>query len=290
MMKTVADFLRWYPETKKGFAFRQDGRSGLFFIPDFEATGLVTHAFTSRLGGVSTGSYRELNMSWSRYDDLDGIYENYRIVCRDLGISEENLVCVHGNHGVVVKRVGEQNRGDGFLKPYSAEAEYFDGMWTDTPNVCMSTVHADCTPVYFLDPVQKIVCLCHSGWRGTVDGIIKNATGILMEQGCDPANILAAIGPCIKHCCFEVHADVKERVEAAYPGLPCIQPAEQKGKFHVDILMCAAYDLYLAGIRADHVTIADLCTCCSEDIRHSFRRDNRLGGAMSAFLQLNREG
>ena len=85
-----------------------------------------------------------------------------------------------------------------------------DGLVTDEPGLCLTTFYADCVPLFFLDPVKKVIGLSHSGWRGTVGKIGKKTVEVMRsEYGCHPEDILAAIGPSICQTCYEVSGVVK---------------------------------------------------------------------------------
>ena len=89
-------------------------------------------------------------------------------------------------HTTNVKRVYARERGQSFPET--------DGMITDVPGICLVTSYADCVPLYFVDPVKKVIGLSHSGWRGTVGKIGKVTVEKMEEEfGCDPADILGAV-------------------------------------------------------------------------------------------------
>lgn len=280
-------FEQWLSGVNHGFAYGEPDGVGIYTIPSFSETGLVKHGFTTRKGGVSGGSYQQLNMSWTRTNSTEETIRNYEIASQALGIDPDALVVVHGNHGTNILRADASYKGRGLRSFWKDDEPFFDGLTTNEAGVPVCTIHGDCTPLFVLDPVQKAVCMCHSGWRGTVDGMPTRAIQTMVEAyGSDPSELLIAIGPCIGPCCFEVHEDVAQQFAQNYPRCGCIQPSETQGKYNIDIERVTAWQFYTAGVAARNTTIAGLCTCCNAEQFHSFRRDGRNGGSMAGFMQL----
>ena len=128
---------------KNSIQQRQAGELEYLVFPKLEETGVVKHLFTTRTGGVSSGIYATMNLSFSRGDDPLNVMENYR-------------------------RIGEV-LGNGICR--AASYEDIDGLVTDVPGIALVTYYADCVPLYFVDPVHRAIGLAHSGWRGTVAGM-----------------------------------------------------------------------------------------------------------------------
>lgn len=282
-----AIFSQWYDLTNKGFVYRKLGGVGAFFIPAFEETGLVKHGFTTRIGGISTGSFRELNLSWTRTDSIEETRQNYKIACKALGIDENSLVVVNCQHTDNVVYIDEKRAGNGFKRLYEEDETGFDAMFTDKNTISLCTIHGDCVPIFLLDTKNKVIGLCHAGWKGTV----KRITAKLIDKMKDEYNsqskdILAAVGPCIGKCCFEVHSDVAEPFMKEFSETGGISKAVNDGKYMVDLQAGVAYDIYSRGIPLQNVTIADMCTCCNKELFHSYRRDGLGAGSMASFLKL----
>ena len=120
----------------------------------------MRHGFSTRYGGVSTGCYATMNISTTRGDDLEAITENRRRMAKALGVQVEDFTYTQQTHTTNVAVVRAEDRGTRFLET--------DGMVTNVPGICLVTFYADCVPLYFVDPVEKVIGLSHSGWRGTV--------------------------------------------------------------------------------------------------------------------------
>ena len=157
------------------------------------------HCFSTRLGGVSAGSLASLNLGIHRGDQPERVLRNYEILGQAVGFAPEQTVFTRQTHTDIVARVGRENRGEGLFRPVEPER---DGLVTDEPGVTLTIFTADCTPILFYDPVRQAVGAAHAGWRGTAAGIAaRTVEAMTREFGSDPADIRAAIGPCISRCC-----------------------------------------------------------------------------------------
>lgn len=282
-----ARFAQYMLGTATGLCYREKSGIGFWQSTLLDQTGLVRHGFTTRKGGISQGTYASMNLSLTRTRAIEETKQNYALAAHALGIDVNDTVLVNGVHGVGVRQVTHQNRGDGLINDYTKDSEPFDGMVTNEAGVALVTIHADCTPLFIVDTRRRAIGLCHAGWRGTVEGM---ATQIIHRMHTafqsDAKDLVCMIGPHIGACCFEVHEDVAQRFEAAFAGFGGVRPAQAPGKYLVDLTLALAYQLFEAGVPAEQVNIAHLCTCCNETLFHSYRRDGKSGGAMASFLQL----
>ena len=148
---------------------------------------------------------------------------------------------------------------------------------------------ADCLPVLLYDPVKRVICAVHAGWRGTVAGIVpKGVEKMRLEYGCDPSDILAAIGPGISRCHFETHRDVPDGVReilTAAEADRCIQD-HGTGKYHVDLKRVNGILLEKAGVLPEHITIDPECTACDTTKYWSHRVLGGQRGSQIALIQL----
>jgi YfiH family protein len=262
---------------------RLDYRNGIP-IYDFDAfarTGLVKHGFTGRKGGVSGAPFDTLNLGFTRPEPRGNVVENYKRLCEAEGIAYDSLVLVSYVHGDGVARVGASDAGRGFDRDPLPEC---DGIVTNTPGLTLVTLHADCLPVFLLDPVKKAIGLAHAGWKGTLARVgQKTAQRMIEAFGCAPQDIIAGIGPCICKRCFEVDealagsfADEFNCTRKIDRGLP--------GKAWLDLAACMEEQLMDAGIV--RVYSMDACTFEGRDLLFSHRRDKTGTGAMAAFITL----
>ncbi|MDE8735042.1 peptidoglycan editing factor PgeF [Eubacteriales bacterium DFI.9.88] len=161
-----------------------------------------------------------------------------------------------------------------------------DGLITDVPGVLLTTVHADCLPVYLCDPVKKAIGLVHAGWRGTAAGIAPKAARKMGEHfGSKPEDILVHIGPGISSCCFETGPEVLEEFQRRWEfagdfARPCGE------KNYLDLKGINRRQLEDAGIQKKHITASSHCTCCEPDLFCSYRREGGTYRRMGAGLCL----
>lgn len=252
-------------------------------LPLFENTGLVNHGISARMGGVSTGGNASLNMSFSRPDDTrENVMENHRRFAKAASIKWESMVMDTFEHGITVRRVDKNHAGMGYLKP---SLPFCDGLITNDPGVALVTGHADCLPLYFLDTEKNAIGLAHAGWKGTFENIAREMVRAMgRHYGCNAADILAGVGPCICENCFEVSEDLRNRFGEAYPGIPCTKPGKP-GKGYVDLKMVTVAQFLQEGVLPEHIALMDVCTYEDERL-YSHRRDKGLTGGMSAYMQL----
>ncbi|GAA0799261.1 peptidoglycan editing factor PgeF [Faecalicatena orotica] len=258
--------------------------------PLFQNTGIVRHGFSTRLGGVSEGCYSSLNLSFTRGDREEAVRENFRRMGNALGVRCEDMVFTQQTHTTNVRVVTDQDRGMGIVRPRSYAD--VDGLVTNVPGICLVTFFADCVPLYFLDPVKKVIGLSHSGWRGTVGKIGRRTVELMQEQyGCSPADILAAVGPSICQDCYEVSEDVivQFREHFAEKDWPELFYKKENGKYQLDLWKANELVFLEAGIHKEHIAVTNLCTHCNSDILYSHRTTGDKRGNLCAFLALKEE-
>ena len=234
--------------------------------PLLEETGAVKHGFSTKLGGVSTGSCATMNISTTRGDDPEAVAENRRRIGAAIGVRPEDMTYTHQTHTTNVAVVRAEDRGRRFLET--------DGLVTNVPGICLVTFYADCVPLFLVDPVKKAIGLSHSGWRGTVGKMGKVTVQAMMrEYGSRPEDIVAAIGPSICQDCYEVSEDVIDRFrdsfnEAVWPKLFY---RKENGKYQLDLWRANEEVFLEAGIRRENLAVTNLCTHCNQEVLFSHR-------------------
>ncbi|MBQ8355763.1 MAG: peptidoglycan editing factor PgeF [Oscillospiraceae bacterium] len=217
----------------------------------------VPHCFTTRYGGVSTGTQASLNLAFGRGDSMENVEKNLRILGNALGFDPEKLVLTRQTHSDIVRVVTEADC-NGFCHKDYPEC---DALVTNTPGVSLLVFTADCTPLLLHDPVTGAVGAAHAGWRGTAQAIgAKTVEAMVKNFGCDVKNIRAAIGPNIAQCHFETDVDVPDAMRAAFGE--GVEPfIEKRGeKYHLDLKQINAMILRRAGV--EHIELSDACTYC----------------------------
>ena len=181
---------------------RTNEKEGVVWLtyPALEKTDGIVHGFSTRLGGVSRDYLSSMNLSFSRGDEEARVRENFRRIAAAIGFDAGGLVFSDQTHTTNVRVVTENDRGKGILIP--RDYTDVDGLITDVPGIVLATFYADCVPLYFVDPVRRVIGLSHSGWRGTAGKIGKvTVQAMQAAYGCHPEDILAAIGPSIGQDC-----------------------------------------------------------------------------------------
>ena len=221
----------------------------------WEAPGPYCVAFSTRIGGVSEGPFRSLNLGILTGDEPQRVIENRRRVCEAIGADPERATMAWQQHG---PRVVEA-RPAGILTA-GAVFEQCDGFWSDERGQAMALVTADCLPVAVCrTDGQPALCVLHVGWRGLLAGIVEAGVEMFGD-----APLAAVIGPGVGPCCYEVGDEVARPYRAA---------------FGEDIVDEGRLDLWTATERAllaagcESVERLDLCTACDPELFFSHRRD-----------------
>ena len=240
----------------------------------------VPHAFTTRLGGVSTGHLSSLNLTVGRGDTMENVEENIRILAHGVGFDPEKIVLTRQIHSSIVRVVTEKD----CLGLCHQAYPQCDGLVTNEPGLSLMVFTADCTPILLWDPVTGAVGAAHAGWRGTAADIAGKTVRAMQDAfGCNPANIRAAIGPNIGFCQFETGSDVPQAMKEAFgSGVePFIRPAGEK--YYVNLKEINRFALNRAGVSS--VDVSTDCTMCSPDRFWSHRATQGKRGAQGAVIQ-----
>ncbi|MBE5876885.1 MAG: peptidoglycan editing factor PgeF [Lachnospiraceae bacterium] len=267
-------------------------------FPGLEQTGIVKHLFTTRLGGVSSGEFASLNLSYTRGDDKACVDENYRRVAAVLGCEAGDMVCSDQTHTANVRRVTAQDKGKGVVIP--RDYTDVDGLITNERGVALATFYADCVPLYMVDTENKAIGLSHSGWRGTVQRIgAVTLQEMAKAYGTKPSDVRVAIGPSICQDCYEVSKDVAEEFdkefstavdyvkEFAKRGLgENLFYEKSNGKYQLNLWFANYIVFREAGVLDEQIEITDVCTCCNSELLFSHRASQGRRGNLGAFLVL----
>ncbi|MBP3706014.1 MAG: peptidoglycan editing factor PgeF [Clostridia bacterium] len=253
-------------------------------FPKLQAVNTVRHTFSTRLGGVSDGQYSSMNLSFNNGDNRQDVIKNYEIICSAVGINTENLVLTHQTHTNNVIAVDENHRGTGFSKPSFQDV---DGLITDCRGVALVIQFADCTPLIFCDPVKRVIASSHSGWRGTVKQIgAVTIEKMVNDFGCKAENIIAAIGPSIGNCCYEVDEPVFDSFSKMELDMSAAFQKCRKDHWKLDLKMANKIILINSGIKEENIDVADICTCCNSHEFHSHRATAGKRGNLAAIIEI----
>ena len=264
------------------FRLNQNGNLKYYTISSFEETGMTKHCFTTRCGGVSEGYYSSMNLRWNCDDDPKNIEKNYEIICDEIGIDKSRLVLSKQVHEANVHTVTDSDIGNGIMFPNKFDSA--DALITDKTNVAITVFGADCVPLFFLDPKNKVIALAHSGWKGTVLRIGQRVVEkMVSDYNSNPADILTAIGPSIQVCHFEVGDEVADKFISEFG----YETVEKHGeKYHVNMQRAIKMQFSDAGILNSHIDDSAICTYCRHDLLFSHRQTQGKRGVMGGFLAL----
>lgn len=252
----------------------------------FENVGLK-HGFSTRIGGVSKGIYKSMNLSFSRGDDYEHVLENHRRFAEAVGYDYMSTVFSDQVHGVRIAQVGMEDRGHGMHGEKGINGA--DGLITDEPGVPLMTFYADCVPLFFYDPVKRVIASSHSGWRGTVAQMGRHTVDYMNSRmGCKREDILAVIGPSICMDCYEVSADVAGQFKAVFPEAEhnYIIREKKDNKYMLNLWKANEYILLKSGLTKDHIQLPDICTCHNPELMISHRETNGQRGNLAGVMVL----
>ena len=236
------------------------------------------HAFSTRLGGVSTGVLESLNLSVRRGDTPENVRENWRRLGAAAGLDLTRAVYARQIHSADVR----------IAQPPELEPRFTcDGFVTNEPGVPLAVFMADCLPVLLHDPIAGVIGAVHCGWRGSVADILGAAVAQMCALGAHPADIRAAIGPGIGACCFEVGPEVVSAAEALlHAPLGALARPRADGKALLDLKGVNARRLVQLGVPAGQIAVSDACTMCRPDVFWSHRATDGRRGVQAAVITL----
>lgn len=255
----------------KGFKINNMAGAAYYTSPIMDKEKAVHHFFSSRIGGRSTGPYESLNLGVYTEDAQENTGENMSRIFTAAGMNHNNAVYLKQVHGDTLYIVTNDNLNQ-------TRGLEGDGLITREIGIPIGIFTADCVPILLFDRNRKIAAALHGGWKGTALGIVKKAVELMcLQMGASPKDIIAAIGPCIGKCCFEVGREVAEKFESSI---------EREKKLYVDLALENASQLKSCGVIEENISISGMCTFCSQKMLFSYRRDRGLTGRMGSFIEI----
>lgn len=256
-------------------------------FPSLEKTGIVSHLFSTRIGGASDGIYASMNLSYARGDRKEAVDENFRRIAEIMGRGIQDFVLSDQTHTTNVRKATEEDRGKGIV--YQKDYCGVDGLITNEKHIVLATFYADCVPLFLVDKKHRAIGLSHSGWKGTA-GRMGEHTLLAMREayGTNPEDVEIGIGPSICKDCYEVGEDVAEAFAAGFPDKvrKDILFAKGGGKYHLDLWKANEYIFRMAGVPTEQISVTDICTCCNPNYLFSHRASQGKRGNLGAFLCL----
>jgi purine-nucleoside/S-methyl-5'-thioadenosine phosphorylase / adenosine deaminase len=260
----------------------------------------LVHAFSTRPGGVSrVYGGNALNLGFTKHDSRAAVERNRDLFLNELGIAKGRsrwpLVTLRQIHSDLIHCV-ERMPG----QPLTG-----DGMVTDTPRLILAVQTADCLPVILADRKRRAVGVFHAGWRGTVKRIVEKGVGEMRKLfKSDPHNLVAAIGPGVRGCCYEVGEEVRTRFEGQFSYADSLfrevkesDPVREKypllfltarapghgelpAKLFLDLAEANRRQLLDAGVLAKNIDAEAPCTACHTELLFSFRAEKGATGRL----------
>jgi len=257
----------------------------------------LVHGFSTRPGGLSDlDGEKVLNLGFTEWDSRENVVENRRRFQTARGANEFALAALKQFHSDIVHEVEalpyEPCRGDASI--------------TGRAGLLLGVQTADCVPILLVDTKNRAVAAVHAGWRGTLQRIVTKTIGKMqMRFGTKPADLLAAIGPSIGACCYEVGTEVAVQFKSQFPNahewfdelrtgdepnplqwLSMMPPGHQPPPKNVllDLKRANRAQLLDAGVRSESVFASDLCTACRRDLLFSYRKEGTTTGRLMAVI------
>lgn len=260
----------------------------------------LLHGFSTRRGGFSTVyGGKALNLGFTKADSHAAVERNRQAFLKKLGACRDGqcwpIVHLRQIHSDIIHCVAEVPR----------HTLAGDGLLTRTPGIVLAVQTADCLPIVLVDTRHRAVGVLHAGWRGTVNRIAEKGVGEMRRWfGTLPRDVLAAIGPGIHACCYEVGPEVREKfasqfayadelfreqkesrdIREKYPLLFLTARApghsDLPKKLFLDLVEANRRQLIASGLPANNITASPLCTSCSADLLFSYRRERGLTGRL----------
>lgn len=249
-------------------------REGLRILEFSKLAGLagLRHGVFTRLGGVSLAPYDSLNAALHVGDDSVAVLENRARIARAMGAGLESLCSMRQVHGVTVGLIGSAEVGRG-ARSWEEALPETDSLISNQPGALLMALVADCTAVVLYDPVRRAVGVAHGGWRGTLDRIGRGTVERMREAfGSDPADLVVGISPSIGSCCYPVGAEIAESFRESFPGVPGLVEGDR-----LDVTRAMVAQLREAGVRAEAIETAGMCTSCGVELFYSYRKEERTG-------------
>jgi len=263
----------------------------------------LIHGFSTKPGGVSNqDSQKVLNLGFTEWDTKESVLENRRRFQSALGAPDLKLISLKQIHSDVIHLFDTAP-----AKPCQGPpAAAGDASITNRPGLLLAVQTADCVPILLVDPKKRAVAAVHAGWRGTLTRIVVKAIGQMqMQFQCNPADLLAAIGPSIGGCCYEVGPEVATQFLSQFAEAPqwfdefrtgdepnpvqwlnMMPPGHQPQPKNVllDLRKANRAQLLAAGVRAPNIFVSDLCTACRRDLLFSYRKEGSQSGRLMSVI------
>jgi len=270
---------------RTGFYWRKLEGVQMLVCAPLEAAGFV-NGFSTRIGGVSPMPRNALNLAGFNEDTAENILENRRRFLKlfpsDSGWKLAGCWQVHGAdvrlvNNLVEAKPAEDARGD---------TVYCDAIVSNARGVLAGVKTADCVPILIGDPQTGAFAAVHAGWRGTLAEVaLKALQRMTTEYKTKSQDVRVAIGPAAGACCYEVGTDVIDAFKSSFPGQDLFTETRTEHAC-IDLLKANRSQLISAGVDADKINVAPLCTMCRTDLFFSYRREKNVHGKVGRLMSV----
>lgn len=273
-----------------------NGVAVLQVAPFLEIPWLV-HGFSTAQGGMSAlRREKVLNLGFTEWDTRESVLKNRQLFQSALGADRLSLVALKQFHSDIICDF-QSAPGE----PCSADASI-----SNTPNLLLGIQTADCVPILLVDLQNRAVAAVHAGWRGALKRIVEKTIGRMeMQFRTRPADLLAALGPAIGGCCYEVGTEVAAAFHSQFPQAPewfdelrtgdepnplqwlnQFPPGHQPPPKNVrlDLRKANRAQLIAAGVDTKNIFVNELCTSCRPDLLFSYRKNGAESGRLMAAI------
>jgi YfiH family protein len=285
------------PVRRASWSSRSSLGISILQVSAFSKLPWLIHAFSTRPGGVSPLANEEvLNLGFTDWDSRENVQENRRRFQIAAGTADLPLVTLRQFHSDLVQVVDDA----------PADPCRGDASTTNRSGLLLAIQTADCVPILLVDAKKRTIAAIHAGWRGTLARIAAKTIGRMqMHYGSKPTDLLAAVGPAIGGCCYEVGTEVATLFLSQFPDAPdyfdefrtgdepnpiqwlnMMPPGHQpppKGVL-LDLRKANRSQLLAAGLRSQNIHVSDLCTACRSDLLFSYRKEGPTCGRLMAVI------
>jgi YfiH family protein len=237
----------------------------------------LTAVLTTRSGGVSPFPKNSLNLGHRIEDTKENIHENRKRISSALGLDEYSWAAANQVHGTGIRRAADL---------FSQSLGACDAIQLNSTGLVAAILLADCLPLVLYDPVRHEGMVCHAGWRGTISGMAQAAVDRMVEGGSLRENLIAAAGPGIGPCCFEVGEEVAEIFRKKFGLDDGIVTKRRDAGAVIDLEAANLAVFRQSGIPSEHLGRGGFCTACRSAEFFSHRKERGLTGRHAAMMAL----